>query len=317
MENIRSIITIGLCPCWDITCSAAALDWGSHSKLDSQDIAVAGKAFNISRALAWLGRKNTAAGLWGKSDYQQMTGSTADLKDFVDIKFTPAPGATRLNITAIDTKNDREMHLRAESKLATPQTLAELDSDLSKMVDKNSICIFAGSMPDGQLLDGTIAIIKKCKDKGAKIAVDTSGAALERLVSAGGLWLIKPNVAELAELLGEQVDDDTAAIVKAARPLCDKSEIVIVSRGPKGAVAVTKDTAIQARLAEAPGKVVNTVACGDYLLAGFIDGFCKEADLSAALNKAIKTATARAFGQTKTTPWPKAVKEIKTNINMV
>ena len=50
-----SIVTVGISPCWDLTCKADGLDWGMHEKLSSQQKKCAGKAFNISRAMAWLG----------------------------------------------------------------------------------------------------------------------------------------------------------------------------------------------------------------------------------------------------------------------
>jgi len=299
MNDFHKIITVGICPCWDVTCCGAGLDWDSHKVLDSQDIAVAGKAFNISRALAQMGSKSTAAGLWGKNDYQQMAEKTDCLKDFIDIRFTPAEGSTRLNVTVIDTQNKREMHLRAESKLADQQSMQKLSRDLLGMVEQESICVFAGSIPVGQVLDETTAMIERCKEKRAKIAVDTSGKALERIVAGGGIWVIKPNVAELAELLGSEIEDETTAIVTAARQVCDKAEIVIVSRGRNGAVAVTREGAWQGK-ANWAGGVINTVGCGDYLLAGFLDGFLggrEKGDIGFGLEKGIKAATVRAMGK--------------------
>jgi len=295
MNDFRKIITVGISPCWDVTCCGARLDWDSHEVLDSQDIAVAGKAFNISRALARMGSKSTAAGLWGKNDYQQMTAKTSDLKDFVDIRFTPSEGNTRLNVTVIDTQNKREMHLRAESKLANQQSMKKLASDMLAMVEQESICVFAGSIPAGRVLDETIAIIERCKEKKAKIVVDTSGKALERIVAGGGIWIIKPNITELAELLGSKIEDETAAIAAAAKHLCDKAEIVIVSRGRQGAIAVTKERAWQGKSNWAPA-AVNSVGCGDYLLAGFLDGY-EKGDIEFGLEKGIKAATLRAMGK--------------------
>ena len=93
----------------------------------------AGKAFNISRALAWLGTKSIAAGLWGQSDYQQMAKTVDELGDFVDIKFTPVKGGTRQNITVVDTQNHREIHLRAPGRLAASQGLNQLKKDLKSI----------------------------------------------------------------------------------------------------------------------------------------------------------------------------------------
>ena len=51
----NQIITVGICPCWDITCYVDGVEWGDHKKITSQTFVPAGKALNISRALAWMG----------------------------------------------------------------------------------------------------------------------------------------------------------------------------------------------------------------------------------------------------------------------
>ena len=151
-----------------------------------------------------------------------------------------------------------------------------------------------------------------CRDRGAKIVVDTSGQALKQIVGLGGIWLIKPNVEELCELLGKAVEDSTLAIAAAGRKLCDKSEIVLVSRGAKGALLVTDDKALNAQCAGGKEALGGTVGCGDYLLAGFLDGFEQKRDLDFALSRAIKVAAARAWGQTESMSWP----DVKSRIDV-
>lgn len=298
MAGEKKIITIGLCPCWDTVCRVDAIDWGEHKKVASMESYPAGKALNISRALAWMGKKNTAAGLWGKADYEQMSAELALLRNRIDIRFTAAKGTTRENITIIDKKHQREMHLRAPSELATKKSLRQLDKDLQRIVTANSVCVFSGSMPPNEFLDDVLSIIRRCRTRGAKVVVDTSGAAYRKIVAQGNLLLIKPNVEELRELTGKKIKDTVPALVTAARKLLDKTEMVLISRGAKGAIVVSKDYVLEARCAE-KRTVVTTVACGDYLLAGFLAGLHKTGDITSALEFAVKTATARAWGLTE------------------
>lgn len=298
-----SIVTVGISPCWDLTCKADGLDWGMHEKLSSQHKKCAGKALNISRALAWLGAKNTAAGLWGQSDYQQMLENVTELCKFVDIKFTAVPGATRENVTVIDTKTNREMHLRATSKLASKESLQKLHAEIEEIVGSNNTVVFAGSFPSDALLEDCVSIINDLAAKGSNIAVDTSGKALKRIVESGSANLIKPNLEELCELLGHPVTDDPVSITTAARTLCGMVEHVLVSRGVKGAVLVTSNSAYIAAIKSNVQKPTSTVACGDYLLAGFLAARQEDHDLPTALEKGIKVATARALGLTETSTW--------------
>lgn len=317
MKNSDSIITIGLCPCWDITCRAHGLNWGEHKKIDSQTIFPAGKALNISKALAWLGTSNTAAGLWGQSDYQQMLDVIGSLGASIDIKFTAVPGSTRQNITVVDTEDSKEMHLRAPSNLANIETLNQLMKDLGSIVDESSVCVFAGQMSEAELLDDVASLISVCKDAGAKIVVDTSGESLKRIIDTGSIWLIKPNVQELCELLQEEVEGQTSAIIQAAKNLCQTVEIVAVSTGNKGAVVVTQDLALEGRFMGPRQEVSSTVACGDYFLAGFLDGYRKTNDLTSALERAIKVGTAHAWGWTSDKNWTDLKDEMKIEVTEI
>ena len=325
------IITIGLCPCWDTICQLDGVDWGQHKVISSVNSRPAGKALNISRALAWMGTKSIAAGLWGREDYERMLRAMRPLKGLIKVKMTAADGSTRWNITVVDTVNNREMHLRAVSRLASRKALRKLKADLQAIVSRGGVCVFAGAMPEKQFWGDVVRIVNCCRRSGAKIAVDTSGDALREIVNSGPvrqiagsyrIWLIKPNVEELRELLGKQIEDRPAGLAKAGSKLLDKVEIILISRGKEGAIVVTKKGAWQGRCApllsceskKGGGRVVSTVGCGDYLLAGFLKGLKDKSDVGFALKTAIKVATARAWGWTEEMAWEDAEKRIEVSL---
>ena len=323
MRDRISIITIGLSPAWDITCRGRNIDWGLHQEIDEQTVRPAGKALNVSKALAWMGRKNTAAGLWGREDYSQMLAAVRNLWSSIQVKLTAVAGRTRQNVTVVDSANNKEMHLRNKSRLASVKTLKKLQADLEKIVQSGSICVLAGTMPAGGLLGDVVRIVEFCKSRGAKIVLDTSGHPLREIVDTGSAWLIKPNVEELRELLGEQVKDGPVSLAKAGRKLLDKVEIVLISCGAKGGIVVTKDGAWQGRCA-VRAKVFSTVGCGDFLLAGFLKALEEGSSVrsprdgtDSALKTAIKVATARAWGWPEKKTWPQAMKEIKAAVKRV
>lgn len=323
------IVTIGLCPSWDTVCRFEGIDWGEHKTVSSASSRPAGKALNISQALAWMGEENIAAGLWGRDDFEQMLKAMRALKKFVKVKMTAVDGGTRRNITVVDTVNDREMHLRNRSELASRKALRKLETDLRAIVHKGSVCVFAGAMPEDEFIGDVVRIIKSCRERDAKIVVDTYGDALKRILETGAVWLIKPNVDELRELLGGQVTDSPAGLVRAGRKLLDKVEVVLISRSKKGAVVVTKKGAWQGRCI-GRSRVLSTVGCGDFLLAGFLkglnpvrskssasNGVKDKSDAGSALGTAIKVATARAWGRTEGKSWSRALREIKVAVERV
>jgi len=319
MRVSGKIVTVGLCPSWDTVCRFEGIDWGEHKTVSSASSRPAGKALNISQALAWMGQKNIAAGLWGRDDFEQMLKAMSafgGLGGLVKVKMTAVEGGTRRNVTVVDTVNDREMHLRNRSELASRKALRKLEADLRTIVSKGSVCVFAGVMPEDEFVGDVVRIIKSCRERGARIVVDTYGDALKRILETGVAWLIKPNVEELRELLVGQVTDSPAGLVKAGRKLLDKVEVVLVSRGQKGGVVVTKKGAWRGRCI-GRGRVLSTVGCGDFLLAGFLKGLKDKSDAGSALGTAIKVATARAWGWTEGKSWSQALREIKAAVERV
>ena len=285
------------------------MDWGRHVDIDEQVVRPAGKALNVSHALAWMGAGSVAAGLWGREDYDEMRRAVQRVGGGIDVQMTAVEGRTRQNITVVDTSNHREMHLRRKSDLASESSLRQLDADLKKLVREGDVCVFAGAMPGGALLEPTVDLVRTCQRAGAQVAVDTYGPALAGIVAAGLPWLISPNVEELRGLLGVAVEDTPEKLAQAGRGLLNKMDIVLISRGEKGVLIVAKTGAWTGHSAS-QGKVLSTVGCGDYLLAGFLAGFGETGDPAAALAWGLKVATARAWGWTESESWPRADKEI-------
>ncbi|HEV58362.1 MAG TPA: hypothetical protein ENN87_12855 [Phycisphaerales bacterium] len=300
---IDRIITVGIAPAWDIRCFGEDLDWDRHAALTGQTVLPAGKALNICRALGWLGRSSVAAGLWGSDDYRQMTQGVAGWLGPIEVRMTVVPGATRQNVTVIDAKRGREMHLRARNGLATEANLLRLRDDLTGLVDDQCVCVFAGSMPVDARLDACLACLDACRQAGARLAVDTSGAAMERILAAGPVWVIKPNLAELGELLHRSVEDRVEAIAAAVGPLTDRVEIIVVSRGARGAVAVTPAGTWSAEPARTDRPTAGTVGCGDFLLAGLLDALAAGRTMEQALAQAVAVGSAHAWGWSQDKSW--------------
>ena len=91
----KTIITVGFTPAWDVTNYVDGIEWGQHKVISSQTITPAGKPLNVSKALAWMSKRSIAAGLWGKSDYNQLIEALSPVADYIDCRFTVAQGRTR------------------------------------------------------------------------------------------------------------------------------------------------------------------------------------------------------------------------------
>jgi len=133
---------------------------------------------------------------------------------------------------------------------------------------KPKFLVLSGSLSEGLPTDFYKYIADLAKTSGSKVIVDTSGEALKKVLETG-VYLIKPNVGELAKLIGvERLEMDE--VVHAAQTLIEKgsAEIVVVSLGPQGAVLVT---ATQTEFVPAPNVVKkSTVGAGDSMVGAMV-----------------------------------------------
>ena len=316
MENQGRIITVGVSPAWDVTCLGEGLDWGRHMTIDEQTVRPAGKAMNVSSALAWMGCRNIAAGLWGREDHDEMTAAVGRLGGLIEPRMTVVEGRTRRNISVVDTQAHREMHLRDPRSLASLDSLKRLGDDLCGLIRPGDLCVFSGAMPGDELLEPIVDLVRICGRCGAQIVVDTYGPVFKAIVDTGLAWLISPNVEELRELVGSQVEDSPASLVEAARGLLDRAQMVRIGRGEKGALLVTKAGVWMGR-ATSRREALSTVGCGDYLLAGFLAGLREGGEPPAGLARGLKAATAHAWGWTDAKTWPQVDKEVAVAVESV
>ncbi|SDZ42573.1 1-phosphofructokinase [Micromonospora pattaloongensis] len=124
-----------------------------------------------------------------------------------------------------------------------------------------------GSLPAGVPTDLYARLTAEARRHGIRIAIDSSGPAL-RAALAAGPDLVKPNVHELAEVVGHDLQT-VGDVVDAAERLREQgARTVLASLGADGAVLVDDRGALHA---EAPvANVVSAVGAGDALLAGFL-----------------------------------------------
>ena len=130
------------------------------------------------------------------------------------------------------------------------------------------IIVISGSLPPGMLPEFLIRLVKKGKEKGSKVIVDTSEAALKHVVKEG-VFLLKPNLGELGRLIGKDALDNDSAD-EAAQELIKAggAEVIVVSLGAQGAYLITKD--IKEYINAPTVKKLSTVGTGDSMVAGMV-----------------------------------------------
>ena len=290
MTDSQNIITVTLNPTIDRVIEVDNLAIGEHLVGRTVLRTPGGKGVNVSRVLAAMGVSSTGSGFLGEDNRAEFDPLFAD--GIVKDAFVTSPGRTRENITLVDPASNREMHIRDRGLEIDGGHLEAMRKKLRGLCKSGDVVVFAGSLPPGVEPEQFSELIDLCIAADARVAVDTSAEAI-RVVAGKKLWVLKPNVRELGELVGRKLltrDEQLAAAAETAQHV----EFVLLSCGSEGAYLLGKNLNIHASVKLPPSTVRNTVGCGDVLLGGFIGGFGKGQTHDQALRQAVACAAASA-----------------------
>jgi len=255
------IVTVTPNPSIDRTIQIDRLDRGRMIRARAATSEAAGKGLNVSLALATEG-VDTSAVLPLAAD--SATAYLRLLADAVPITAVPIKGAARVNVSLVEPDGTVTKVNEPGPQLGPDDVEAILAA--ASAVAGSGWVVGCGSLPPGAPVDFYARLIALGSED-RRIAVDTSGEALGAAVCARAA-LIKPNTAELAELVGRPLAT-IGDVNAAARELIERgAHAVLVSLGPDGALLVDARTASHAEASI--DDVVNTVGAGDALLAGFL-----------------------------------------------
>lgn len=284
------IITVSLNPTIDRVLEVQNFTLGQHQVGREVLRVPGGKAVNVSRVLASLGVRSVITGFLGAENRLQFDPflKSATVVD----EFFVLPGRTRENVTIVDPHAGQETHIRDVGLTVDATNLNRLRKKLDLMGREGSIVIFSGSLPPGVTPLDFQGLVRTCLDTGARVAVDTSGAALHAMTGLP-LWLVKPNLAELSELTGRAAQTVTEQL-DAACELAATVNTVLLTRGAEGAYLVVEGKVYHGRAALDQARVVSTVGCGDALLATYVAGAVRGLKPPAALRDALACASASA-----------------------
>lgn len=255
------IVTVTPNPSIDRTIQIDRLDRGRMIRARAATSEAAGKGLNVSLALATEG-VDTSAVLPLAAD--SATVYLRLLADAVPITAVPIKGAARVNVSLVEPDGTVTKVNEPGPQLGPDDVEAILAA--ASAVAGSGWVVGCGSLPPGAPVDFYARLIALGSED-RRIAVDTSGEALGAAVCARAA-LVKPNTAELAELVGRPLAT-IGDVIAAARELIERgAHAVLVSLGPDGALLVDARTASHAEASI--DDVVNTVGAGDALLAGFL-----------------------------------------------
>lgn len=262
--NSFDIVTLTVNPALDKSAHFRGLVPEQKIRCDTPRYDAGGGGINVSKAIARLEGVSKAIFTSGGPSGQL-------LKEIIQNEKIPFESVeihswTRESFVAVDDNTNLQYRFGfkgAEINTAEKEQIINLIKNI-----KCKYLIISGSLNEGLPLDFYKQITEIAKASSIKVVIDAYGEALINALEAG-VYMIKPNVGELAKLVGVE-HLEMEEVNQAAKKIIAKggAEIVVVSLGPQGAVLVTKDSY---DFVPAPNVVKkSTVGAGDSMVGGMV-----------------------------------------------
>lgn len=284
------VYTVTLNPALDYVMKADSLSSDDVNRSSAEKICYGGKGINVSVVLTRLSVENKAlgfvAGFTGK-ELEKMLAAEGIKCDFNRLK----SGNTRINVKI---KAHKELNINANGPEVSEKELSELLKKLNG-IKENDYLVLSGCVPKNLPTDTYERIIKRLSGKGVNFVVDATGDSLLKVLKYKP-FLVKPNHHELGDLFGVKIESDEQIESYAKKLQQMGAKNVLVSRAENGALLADETGKIH-KVSNAEGELVNSVGCGDSMLAGFVAGYIQKRDYSYALRLGCACGNAAAFSE--------------------
>ncbi|HSZ72555.1 MAG TPA: 1-phosphofructokinase family hexose kinase [Cytophagaceae bacterium] len=284
---MKHIYTLTLNPALDKSTSVERVEPEQKLRCENPKFEPGGGGINISRALQKLGGHSIAIYPKGgpTGEHMQLLLDKEGIKQYT----IPSQNWNRENFIVVEESTNKQFRFG----MPGPALLSsEVDAILKYLNELKEIDFFivSGSIPEGVPTDFYKSVAKIVNSKTGKFILDTSGKALEEALKEG-VYLCKPNIGELAQLVGQELDTIPKQEAAALKVLNDyKVEILVVSLGPFGAFLATKEKIYHVAAPSVNKK--STVGAGDSMVAGMIFQLAQGKSLFEVLKYGIATGTA-------------------------
>ncbi|MGZ9734583.1 1-phosphofructokinase family hexose kinase [Flavobacterium sp. GNP002] len=250
-----------------------------------------GGGINVSKAISRLSGTSLAVFTSGGPTGKMLEELVA--KEGIAFEAVAVQSWTRESFVAVDDNTNSQYRFGFTGGKISDEESKRILETIANFNPK--FLVASGSLNEGLSDDFYSKIAEIAKKSSAKLIVDTSGEALKKALE-DGVYMIKPNVGELAKLIGvERLE--LGEVNEAAKQIIAKggAEIVVVSLGPQGAVLVTKDIY---EFVPAPNVAKkSTVGAGDSMVGGMVWALSQNKSLKEVIRWGVACGTAATMNE--------------------
>lgn len=295
---MTDLLTVTLNPALDLGTAIDFVSAGPKLRLDEPTAEPGGGGVNVARAAAAMGGAPRAivalGGLTGGRMKALLEQAPVGLVTF------EVEGETRQNLAVTDRQIGRQYRLQMPGPTWTEETAERmllLVEDEARAIGQGAVVVLSGSQPPGLAADFPERLARRLNTAvpGVRLVIDTSGPALERLVSQPAPGAA-PQILRMDQAESEGLAGHALASVRASLDFAQSlvrrgvAECLIMARGAEGSVLATAELRLHCK----PPAVeeVSKIGAGDSFTAGFALSLAHGGYWSEALQRGTAAAAA-------------------------
>ena len=279
------IVCVCLNPALDMTYQVAELVPGASHRAQLSSCRAGGKGVNVARVLHQLHEPVLVMGLLGGATGTAVASELAAAG--VPTLFTATCQDARRTVTVVD-RRDATV-LNEPGPVLDERDWSAFLREFDTQVGAARVVVLSGSLPPGLPAEAYRVLTERARASGAVVVVDAAGPALTAALEAGP-DLVKPNVVELAGIVGRDLSELHDVLQAAESLRRNGARVAVVSRGAHGLVALTGAAAFRAAVKVRVSG--NATGAGDALTAVLARGMRRGDDWRSTLREGVAVSAA-------------------------
>ncbi|MDX5420352.1 MAG: hexose kinase [Hymenobacteraceae bacterium] len=287
---MHKIITITLNPALDKSTKVGHVVPEKKLRCEEPVFEPGGGGLNVSRAIKKLGGESCAWFLAGGPTGQMLEQLMET--EGVATWTVKTKNWSRENLMVMETTTGNQYRFGMPGPETYEEEWLQCLDKLEKMPSDEipAYVVASGSLPPGVPEDFYLRLATVAHKKNFKLIVDTSGDALVK-AAGEGVYLLKPNLGELAALAGREEISAMEQEEIAKQVIAEgKCKVLVVSLGPRGAMLASKDEISYVVPPTVPQK--SAVGAGDSMVAGIVLSLLKGCSLDDVIRYGVAAGTA-------------------------
>ena len=303
------IFTVTFNPAIDKTAEVDQLIVGGLNRLSNVRQDAAGKGINVSKTLKSMSIGSICTGFLAGDTGEWIEKSIRELG--IDTCFFWVKGQTRTNLKVLNARMDLT-ELNEPGPAVSEDDVDRLLNFLKESVQENDVVVLSGNVSPGVSKDIYARIIETVHGCGGKAILDADGDLFACGIKAQP-DVIKPNAFELGQYFQLGCEPEAEESIELAQKLLnDHTRLVVISRGSKGSIFVTKEA----------GYVVDAlkidfhsaVGAGDAMVTGLARALHEGMSLEDTIDLAVALSAGACMTRGTRPADPEVVEELKKRV---